>query len=58
MRNKKQQFKSICLAGACPEILKTETSIGLRNSSQPDKIIYFSKKEWEELREAFVEKRV
>ena len=58
MDNVKQQFKSVCIVGACPEFLKTKNGVKLRNSAQPDKVVEFSRKDWEELRGAFIENRI
>jgi len=57
MENEKK-WQSVCLGSLCPEVLKTETIVKLRNSGQPKKIVEFSQKEWRELREAFIEKRI
>jgi len=52
------KFSSVCLGALCPEVLKTEGAISLRNPNQPEKVVEFSQQEWEELRRAFVENRV
>ncbi|MFA6594253.1 MAG: hypothetical protein WCT16_03260 [Candidatus Buchananbacteria bacterium] len=37
MNKEVQKFQSVCVMGACPEVLKTDTVVKLRNSSQTKK---------------------